>query len=167
MWFHKTGRFAVGDNGEPSIYTACAVHREHIKLINCVNNMQDTRRQIRQLFFMSTQCKALNNLMAKAIHGHCCLRGPVRKSCNTQFRLCSPSARPQIAIISLASSGDKTNCLYNWSGQSRTLNMSVCCMFRLIFVNKSMLTTDITLLPTSAFRIFANLTKKLWVLHYI
>ena len=64
MWFHKTGRFAVGDNGEPSIYIAYAVHSEHLKLINCVNNMQDTRRQVRQLFFMSTQCKALNNLRA-------------------------------------------------------------------------------------------------------
>ena len=87
MWFHKTGRFAVGDNGEPSIYIACAVHSEHLKLINCVNNTQDTRRQVRQLFLMSTQCKALNNLRVNAIHGHCCLRGPVRKSCNTQFRL--------------------------------------------------------------------------------
>ena len=101
MWFHKTGRFAVGDNGEPSIYIACAVHSEHLKLINCVNNMQDTRRQVRQLFLMSTQCKALNNLRVNAIHGHCCLRGPVRKSCNTQFRLSSTSARPQIAIISM------------------------------------------------------------------
>ena len=167
MWFHKTGRFAVGDNGEPSIYIACAVHSEHLKLINCVNNMQDTRRQVRQLFLMSTQCKALNNRRVNAINGHCCLRGPVRKSCNTQFRLSSTSARPQIAIISLASSGDKANRLYNWSGQSRTLNISVCFKFRLIFVNKSMLTADITLLPTGAFRTFANLTKKLWVLHYI
>ena len=25
----------MGDNGEPSIYTACAVHSEHLKLINC------------------------------------------------------------------------------------------------------------------------------------
>ena len=79
MWFHKAGRFAVGDNGESSI--SRAVHSEHLKLINCVNNMQDTRRQIRQLFFMSTQCKPLNNLRASAIHGHCCLGGPVRKSC--------------------------------------------------------------------------------------
>ena len=54
MWFYKTGGFAVSDNGESSIYTACAVHNEHLKPINCVNNMQDTRRQIRQLFFMST-----------------------------------------------------------------------------------------------------------------
>ena len=167
MWFHKTGRFTVCDNGELSISIACAVHSEHLMLINCVNNMQDTRRQIRQLFFMSTQCKALNNLRANAIHGHCCLRGPVRKSCNTQFRLSSTSARPQIAIISLASPGDKANCLYSWSGQSRTLNISVCSKFRLILANKSMLTADITLLPTGAFRIFANLTKKLWVLHYI
>ena len=97
MWFHKTARFAVGDNGEPSIYIACAVHSEHLKLINCVNNMQDTRRQVRQLFFMSTQCTALNNLRANAIHGHCCLRGPVRKSCNTQFRLSSTSARLQLS----------------------------------------------------------------------
>ena len=75
MWFHKTDRCAVGDNGEFSISTACAVHSEHLKLINCINNMQDTRRQIRQLFFMSTQCKALNNLRANAIYGHCCLSG--------------------------------------------------------------------------------------------
>ena len=68
MWFHKTGKFAVGDNGEPSISTACAVRSEHLKLINCVNNMQDTRRQVRHLFFMSTQCKALNNLGANAIN---------------------------------------------------------------------------------------------------
>ena len=33
MWFHKTGRFAVGDNGKPSIYIAYAVHSEHLKLI--------------------------------------------------------------------------------------------------------------------------------------
>ena len=81
MWFHNTGSFAVGDNGEPSISTACAVHSEHLKLIYCVNNMQDTRRQVRQLFFMSTQCKDLNNFRANAIHGHCCLSGPVRNSC--------------------------------------------------------------------------------------
>ena len=30
-------------------------------------HMQDTIRQVRQLFFMSTQCKALNNLSANAI----------------------------------------------------------------------------------------------------
>ena len=35
MSFHNTGRFAVGDNGEPSISRACAVHSEHLKLINC------------------------------------------------------------------------------------------------------------------------------------
>ena len=35
MWFHKTGMLVVGDNGEPSVYTACAVHNEHPKLINC------------------------------------------------------------------------------------------------------------------------------------
>ena len=27
-------QFAVGDNGESSIFTACAVHSEHLKLIN-------------------------------------------------------------------------------------------------------------------------------------
>ena len=47
MWFHKTGRFVMGDNGASSISAACAVHSEHLKLINCVNNMQD----IRHLFF--------------------------------------------------------------------------------------------------------------------
>ena len=73
--------FAVGDNGEHSTSTACAVHSELLKLINCVNSMQDTRRQVRQLFFMSSQCKALNNLGPDAIHRHCCLSGPVRKSC--------------------------------------------------------------------------------------
>ena len=67
MWFHKTDRFVVGDNGEPSISTARAVHSEHLKLIICVNNMQDTRRQGRQLFFISTQYNALNNLRANAI----------------------------------------------------------------------------------------------------
>ena len=71
MWFYKTGRFVVGGNREPSISTACAVHRECLKLINCDNNMQGTRRQVRQLFFISTQGKALNNLRANAIHGHC------------------------------------------------------------------------------------------------
>ena len=45
--------------------------------------------------------------------------------------------------------------------------MSVCCTFQLIFVNKSTLTADIALLPTGAFRTFANLTKKLCVLHHI
>ena len=43
--------------------------------------------------------------------------------------------------------------------------MSVCCTFQLIFVNKSMLTADIALLPTQiirgTFRTFANLTKKI------
>ena len=63
----------MGDNGEPSISTACAVHSEHLKLINYDNNMQDTISQVRQLFFLSTQCKALNNLRASVIHGHCCL----------------------------------------------------------------------------------------------
>ena len=81
MWFRKTGKFAVGDNRELS--TACAVHSEHLKLINCVNNMQDTkRRQVTQLFFIYSQCKALNNLKANAIHPYCCLSGPVRKFCN-------------------------------------------------------------------------------------
>ena len=80
MWFHKTGRFASGDNGEPSISTACAIHSEHPKLINCVNSMQDTRRQIRQLLFMSTQCKALNNIRVNAIHRHSCLSSPARIS---------------------------------------------------------------------------------------
>jgi len=70
MWFHKTGRFTVCDNWELSISIACAVHSEHLMLINCVNNMQDTRRQIRQLFFMSTQSKALNNLrLREALSG--------------------------------------------------------------------------------------------------
>ena len=36
MWFHKTGRFAVGFNGEPLMSKACAVHNEQ-KLINCVS----------------------------------------------------------------------------------------------------------------------------------
>ena len=85
-------QFAVGNNGESSISTACAVHSEHLKLINCVSNMQDTRRQIRQLFFMSTQCKVLNNLRANAIHGHCCLSGPVRKSCSPVVTPSSGSA---------------------------------------------------------------------------
>ena len=67
MWFHKTGRFAVGNNGEPSIYIHCSMCRP--------------------------------------------------QSCNTQFRLSSTRARPQIAIISLASSGDKANHFYNLSGQ--------------------------------------------------
>ena len=67
MWFHKTDRFVVGDNSEPSISTTCAVHSEHLKLIICVNNMQDTIRQVRQLFFISTQCNALNNLRVNAI----------------------------------------------------------------------------------------------------
>ena len=58
----------MGDNGEPLIYIACAVHSEHLELINCVNNMQDTRRQVRQLFLMSTQCKALNNRRINAIN---------------------------------------------------------------------------------------------------
>ena len=35
MLFHKTGRLVVGDKGEPLISTACAVHSEHLKLINC------------------------------------------------------------------------------------------------------------------------------------
>ena len=42
--------------------------------------------------------------------------------------------------------------------------MPVCCTFRLIFVNKSILTADIALLPTQiirgTFRTFANLTTK-------
>ena len=83
----------MGDNGEPSIYTACAVHSEHLKLINCVNNMQDTRRQIKQLFFMSTQCKALNNLRANAIHGHCCLREALSGSLVTPSS-CSAAPAP-------------------------------------------------------------------------
>ena len=41
MWFHKTGSFAVGDNGEPYISTACAVTSEHLKLINCVKIQED------------------------------------------------------------------------------------------------------------------------------
>ena len=106
MWFYKTGRFAVGDNGEPSIYTACAVHSEHLKLINCQQYARHKETN-KATVFMSTQCKALNNLRANAIHGHCCLKGPVRKSCNTQFRLSSTCARTQIAIISLASSVTK------------------------------------------------------------
>ena len=73
MWFHKTGRFALGDKGEPSISTACGDHSEHLKLINSVNNMQGTRRQVRLPFFMSTQCKALNNLRANSIQRHALL----------------------------------------------------------------------------------------------
>ena len=69
MWF-QTGRFAVGDNGEPSISTSCGVYSEHLKLINCVNNMR----------FMSSQYKAVNN-RANVIHWHCCLSSPVRMSC--------------------------------------------------------------------------------------
>ena len=42
MWFHKTGRFAVGFNGEPSMSKACAVHSEQ-KLINCVNKTQEDK----------------------------------------------------------------------------------------------------------------------------
>ena len=44
MCFHKTGRFAVGDNGEPSISTECAVHSEHLKLINCVARHKETNK---------------------------------------------------------------------------------------------------------------------------
>ena len=94
MWFHETGMFAMGDKGEPSLCTTCAVHSEHLKLINCVNNMQDTRRQVRHLFVMSTQCRALNNLRANATHEHCCLRGPVRKSCTAVVTPSSGSAAP-------------------------------------------------------------------------
>ena len=43
--------------------------------------------------------------------------------------------------------------------------MSVCCMFRLIFVNKSMLTANIALLPTQIirgnFRSFAIMSTSL------
>ena len=43
--------------------------------------------------------------------------------------------------------------------------MSVCCMFRLIFVNKSMLTANIALLPTQIirgnFRSFAIMSASL------
>ena len=92
MWFHKTGRFAVCDNWELSISIACAVHSEHLMLINCVNNMQDTRRQMRQLFFMSTQSKALNNLRPNPIHGHCCLREALSGSLVTSS---SGSAAPE------------------------------------------------------------------------
>ena len=57
------------------------------------------------------------------------------------------------------------------SGQSKTLNMSVCCTFWLILVNKYMLTASSALLLTQiirgTFKYFANLIKKLWVLHYI
>ena len=74
MWFHKTCSFGVGDNVEPSISTVCAVTSEHLKLINCARY-----KRIRKLFFMSSQCKALNNLRANAIHRHCCLRGIARK----------------------------------------------------------------------------------------
>ena len=103
MWFHKTGRFAVGDNGEPSVSIAYAVHSEHQKLINCVNNMQDTRRQVRQLFFMSSQCKALNNLRASVIHQHCCLSGPVRKSCTAVVTPSSGAvASPRNPILQLS-----------------------------------------------------------------
>ena len=41
----------VCGNGEPSISTACAIHSEHLKLINCVDNMQDTRRQVKDSCF--------------------------------------------------------------------------------------------------------------------
>ena len=70
----------MGDNGEPTMSTVCAVHSEHLKLINSVNNIEDTRSRVRRLYFMSSQCKALNYLRASVIHGHCCLSGPVRKS---------------------------------------------------------------------------------------
>ena len=92
MWFHKTGRFAMGDNRDSSISTIFAVNSDHLKLINCDNNMQDTRRQVRQLIFMSTQCKALNNLSANAINGHCCC--PVRKSCTAVVTPSSGSVAP-------------------------------------------------------------------------
>ena len=81
----------MDDNGEPSISTACAVHSEQLKLINCVDTMQDRRRQVRQLFFMSSQWKALNNLRANAIHRHCCLGSLVRKSCT---EVVTPSSAP-------------------------------------------------------------------------
>ena len=84
MWFHKTGRFAVGDNGEPSasIYTACALlfTVEHLKLINCQQYPRH-KKTSKAAVFMSTQCKAINNLRANAVHRHCCLSGPVSKSC--------------------------------------------------------------------------------------
>ena len=54
--------------------------------------MQDTRRRLRQLFFMSTQSKALNNLRANAIHGHCCLREALSGSLVTPS---SDSAAPE------------------------------------------------------------------------
>ena len=78
----------MGDNREPLISTACAVHSDHLKLINCVNNTQDTRRQVKQLFFMYSQCQAFNN-RANAIHQHCFLSSPVRKSCTA---LVTPSS---------------------------------------------------------------------------
>ena len=70
----------MGVNGDPSMSKACAVHSEQ-KLINCVNNIHDTRRQARQLFFMSSQCKALNNFRSSVIHRHCCLNGSVSMPC--------------------------------------------------------------------------------------
>ena len=63
----KTDRFVVGDNRETPISTACAVHSEHLKLLISVNNIQVTRRQVRQLFFMSTQCNRVNAIVDLAV----------------------------------------------------------------------------------------------------
>ena len=77
-----------------TLHPPCAVYSEHLNVINCDNNMQDTRKHVRQLFLMSTLCKALNNLRANAIHGHCCLSSPVRKSCTIVVTPSSGSAAP-------------------------------------------------------------------------
>ena len=50
----------MGDNRVHPITTAVQAHGELLKLINGVNNTQDTRRQAGQLFHISSQCNALN-----------------------------------------------------------------------------------------------------------
>ena len=87
----------VGDNGEPSIYIACAVHSEHLKLIKCQQYARHKKTN-KATVLMSTQCKALNNLRANAIHGHCCLRGPVRKSVTPSSGSAAPAPEPILQL---------------------------------------------------------------------
>ena len=132
-----------GDNGD-SRYTSSLCHSQGSSKVNKLCKQQTRHKAIvRQLLLLSGQSKDLNNPWSLLS------RRPSPGSQHSLQWFCSPdtkfrlSARPQIAIISLASSINNRNLASQ--GHLTLLSGLICycyLLFHLTFVNKSILTAN-------------------------
>ena len=142
----------VCGNGESSISTACAVHIDHLKLINCDQYARHKKTSKVAVFHIYSM-QGFKILRANATDGRCCLSCPVMKTCTAVVTPSSGSAAlapdPRLQLSHWLHQVTKKSFvqLKQKSSQFRTLNVSFCSTLPLIVVNMAMLTANIALLP--------------------